>query len=139
MIKTREITPCGDDGDGHRERHATQGLQRLDHRIQTPRFALVLEGLFETRQAFGVFVHCPDILLNDKVLSRGGTDDCAEPAEVGWAPGGPAGIATIVPQHKGVQTKFRGLEVTDGIFPRAAQVADGFVFHRRDIDGGEIP
>ena len=138
IIKTREITQCCDDGDGPRELHATPCLQRLDHRIHTPRFDLVLEFVFETRQAFGVFVHCPDILLKDHLLSRGGTDDFAEPAEGGWAPGGPDGLANIVPQPQGFQTKFRGLEVTDGIFTRAAQVADGFVFHRRDIDGGEI-
>ena len=44
-----------------------------------------------------------------------------------------------MPQHKGFQTHLRGLEVTEGIFPRAAQVADGFIFSTGDIDGGEVP
>jgi hypothetical protein len=41
-------------------------------------------------------------------------------------------------EQEGFEPILGGLEIADGIFTRAAEVADGFVFHRRDIDGGEI-
>ena len=118
--------------------HATQGLERVDHRVEAPGFDLVLEFLFETLEAFGVFVDRSDIFLEDDLLRRGGTDHLAEPSQVGRAPGGPARIADIVAQQEGFETKLGGLEITDGIFTSPAEVADGFVFHRGDIDGGEI-
>ena len=95
--------------------------------------------LCQTRQPFRVFVDRADLCVQDHGLSRGGTDDFAEPAEVGRAPGGPAGIANSVPQPQGVQTTCRGLEVTAGIVTRAAQVADGCICNVGDIDGGEGP
>jgi hypothetical protein len=58
--------------------------------------------------------------------------------QMGWAPGGPAGIADIMAEQKGFETELGGLEIADGIFTSPAEVTDGFVLHRRDIDGGEI-
>jgi hypothetical protein len=43
-----------------------------------------------------------------------------------------------VPEQQGFETALGGLEITDGVFTRPAEVADGFVLHRRDIDGGEV-
>ena len=57
---------------------------------------------------------------------------------MGRPPGGPARRADIVPAHKGVETALGGLESTDGVFTRPAEVTDGCVLHRRDIDGGEV-
>ena len=57
---------------------------------------------------------------------------------MGWTPGGPAGVADVVSEQKGFEPKLGGLQILYGIFTRAAEVADGFVFHRRDRDGGEI-
>jgi hypothetical protein len=42
-------------------------------------------------------------------------------------------------EQQGVEAALGGLEIGDGVFTRPTEVADGFVFHRRDIDGGEIP
>jgi hypothetical protein len=42
-------------------------------------------------------------------------------------------------EQKGLETKLGGLEIGDGVFPSPAEVTDGFVFHRRNLDGGEIP
>ena len=80
-----------------------------------------------------------DVFLEDDLLRRGGTDDLAEPAEVGRAPGGPARIADIVPQEKGFEPELRGLEIADGIFTRPAQVTNGFIFDLGHIDRGEVP
>ena len=57
----------------------------------------------------------------------------------GRAPGGRASRAPSVPEHKGFQTHLRGLEVAERLFPRAAQVAAGFICHCGDRDGGRSP
>ena len=58
-INTGQIAQFGDDGDGHGELHATQGLEGLDHCGQTPSFHLLVEFLFKTLEAFGVFADNP--------------------------------------------------------------------------------
>ena len=58
---------------------------------------MFVEFLFQTLQPFCVFVDRADIFLKDNLLGRGGADNCAEPPEVGRAPGGLARIAHIVP------------------------------------------
>ena len=77
-------------------------------------------------------------LLEDDLLSRGGTDHFGEPPQMGRPPGGTARRADIVPEHKGFETARGGLEITDGVFTSPAEVTDGFVLHSRDIDGGEV-
>jgi hypothetical protein len=85
-----------------------------------------------------VFGDRPDVFLKDHLLRGGGTDDVAEPPEVGRAPGSLARIADVVPQQEGFQPKFRRLEVCDGIFTSPTQITDGFIFHGGDVDGSEI-
>jgi len=51
--------------------------------VHTLRFALFLKFLFETLEAFGVFVHGTDVFLKDDLLSRCGADDFRKPLEVG--------------------------------------------------------
>ena len=69
--------------------HAAQGLQRLDHRGQTPGVDVLLEFLFESLEAFGVFVNRPDVCLQDDVLRGRGTDHFGEPSESGPGPSEP--------------------------------------------------
>jgi hypothetical protein len=80
-----------------------------------------------------------DICLKAHGLGRGGADDGAAPPPGGWAPRGLAGIATLVPQHPGVQPTFRGLEVPEGLCPRAAPVAAGGLVAWGAIAGGQLP
>jgi hypothetical protein len=46
-IKTGQIAQFGDDGDGHGELDAKQGLEGLDHRGQTPGVHVVVEFLLQ--------------------------------------------------------------------------------------------
>ncbi len=98
-----------------------------------------MQCLFETPQAFRVFGDRTDICLKDNLLRGGGTDDLREPAEVGRAPGGPARVADIMPEQEGFEPELGRLEVPQGIFTGAGEVANGFILHPRDIDRGEIP
>ena len=77
-------------------------------------------------------------MLERPLAERVWTDHRREPSEVGRAPICPAHVPGILSQQKGFETELGIFEIADGIFTRAAEVADGFVFHRRDLDGGEI-
>jgi hypothetical protein len=135
--KACQVAPFRDRGAGHGTRHPRQGLKRLDHRGQAPRCDGLWELLFPTRQALPVCGDGPEVCLQDDVLRRGGTDDCAEPPEVGRAPGSPAGRAEIVPPQAGCQPQCRRLEVCDGLFTRPTQSTEGFSFPGGDVDGRE--
>ena len=138
-LNTGQIAPCGDEGDGHGELHATQGLEGLDHWGQTPSVHLLVECLFQTFEAFGVFGDGPHVCLEDHLLRGRRTDDLRQPAEVGGAPSGLARRAKILPQEKRFEAACGGLEIAQGIFARAAQVPDGVVRDLWDIDRGQIP
>jgi hypothetical protein len=75
VLAAGEVAEVGPQGDGHGERHAAQGLKRVDPRAQAPRCDRCLACLFETLEACGVLVEGADTCLKDDVLSRGGTDD----------------------------------------------------------------
>ena len=114
--------------------YATQGLKGLDHRVQTPGFDVLVEFLFETLEAFGVFVHRSDIFLKDDLLRRGGTDHLREPSQVGRAPIGPAHVTDILSEQKGFETELGVFEIADGIFTCPGEIANGFIFDLGDID-----
>ncbi len=139
VIEAGEVAEFGHHGDSHGELHAVPGLVRVDHMAQATRCDPLLEFLFETLEAFGVFVDGTDVFLTDHLLSRGRTDDLREPPERGRATGGPARIAAIVAEPAGVAAKLGRLELAAGIFPGSGAVADRFVFNRGDSDGGESP
>src|SRR5215470_5720468 len=138
VLKPGEVTEFGYSSHCDRGLHPTESLERVDDRGEAPGRHLVGKFLVQTRQPFGVFGDRTDVLLEHDLLCRGGTDDLAEPSEVGWSPGGSARITDIVPQEKGFQPKLRGLQITDGIFTRPAQVSNRFILNRWDIDRGEV-
>src|SRR4029453_1902118 len=128
----------GHDGHGHGELHSAQALQGLDHWLQSPGLDLLSQFLLQALEAFGVLMDRADILLEDNLLSRGGTDHFGEPPQMGRPPGGTARIADIVPEQKGFEPELGGLEITDGVFTSPTEVTDGFAPHPRDIDGSEV-
>jgi hypothetical protein len=94
--------------------------------------------LLQTLKGLRVFVARAPICLEHDVLRRGGTDHLREPAEMGRVPGGPAGVADIVPQQEGVEPACGGLEIAEGIFACPTEIPKGFVFPGGDIDGCEV-
>jgi hypothetical protein len=96
VINAGQVPEFGDEGDNHRPLHATEGLERFHDRVEPPGFDMFVEFLFQPMEPFGVFGHRPHIFLKDDLLRWGGTHDLAEPAQVRWAPGGPAGIPDIM-------------------------------------------
>jgi hypothetical protein len=102
------------------------------------------EFLLKTLKAFRVLVNRSPVFLEDDLLGRGGTDHIREPSALGRPPMGLARIADIVPEQEGLETQVSGFEVTDGLFTRSAQLAEGFIFdlgdvHRREITGAHQP
>jgi hypothetical protein len=89
---------------------------------------MLLEPQFglEALEPFMVFRHRPDILLEDELLGRGGTDDLTEPAEMSGPPSGAPGIADVLAEQEGFEASLGRFEVTES------------VFDRRDIDRRQI-
>ena len=54
------------------------------------------------------------------------------------APRGAAGIAPIVAEPQGLEAELGGLELANGLFTGAGEVAEGFLVRRGAIDGGQI-
>ena len=106
---------------------------------KTPSVYVLVEFLFQTLQAFGVFSDSPDVFLKDDLLRRCGTDHFGEPAQVGRAPISPAHITDILPKQEGFKTQIGRFEIAHGIFACPAQVADGLILDFRDIHHGEVP
>jgi hypothetical protein len=96
VLNAGQVPECGDAGDSHRQLHATEGWERFHDGIEPPGVDVFVECLGQPMEPFGVFGHRPHICLKDDLLRWGGTHDLAEPAQVRWAPGGPAGIPDIM-------------------------------------------
>lgn len=139
VIESGEIAECSDGGDRHGTLYATEGLARVHHRAEPPGGDLLVECLVKTLEPVGGLGDRSDICLEDDWLGWGGTDDLAEPAQVRWAPGGPAGIPDIMSAQKGLEAQLGRLQSVARLFTRTAQVTNGFVFDVGDIDRGEIP
>ena len=90
---------------------------------------MLLECLFETLEAFGVFVDGSDICLKDDWWRRCGADHCREPPQMGRAPSGPAGVADIVSESERFESKLGVLKIAAGIFTCPSEVSYGFIFH----------
>ena len=88
-VQPCQIPHCRHQGHRDCQWHATQGLERLAPRRQTPGFDLLLACLGETLAAFGLLLHHPDVCLQDAVLRRGGPDDLREPPQGGPGPNAP--------------------------------------------------
>ena len=54
MIESGQVAEFSDGGDSHRQLHATEGLERLDHRAEPPGDDLRLEFLRQTLEPCGV-------------------------------------------------------------------------------------
>src|SRR5215831_1703170 len=128
-LEPGEVTEFGYSSYCDRALHPTESLERVDDRGEAPGRHLVRKFLFQTRQPFGMVGDRAEVLLEHDRLCRGGTDDRAEPAQVGWSPGGAASGPDIVPQEKGLEPQFRGLESADGIFPRPGPVPHRFLLN----------
>jgi hypothetical protein len=96
MIKARQVAEFRPGDDRNSARHAPQGLEGLDYRVQAPRLHVILQCLCETLEAFGVFGNGMDICLQDDWLCRCWADHFREPPELGWAPVSPSRVADIV-------------------------------------------
>ena len=138
VVATSAVAECSHDGDGDGELDAAPGLESLDDRVQAPSLDLLAEFGLEAREPCLMCRHGSDVGLEDHLLGRRGTDPLSEPAQRGWPPGGTARIPAILTPQEGLQPGLRGLESPDRILPGAAEVADGLVLDRRDIDRGQI-
>jgi len=86
-----------------------------------------------------VFGARSDLFWQDQVRSGCRTTHRREPPEVGWAPGGLAGVADSVPEHAGLAATRGCLVIAQGICTGAGEVAHGCSVARGDIHEGALP
>jgi hypothetical protein len=115
-----------------------QSLQGLNRRGQASRFDVIVECLFQTLEACGMFGDGTDICLQDDGLRRGRADHCREPSERGRAPIGPAHGADSGSEQERFEAKLGVCEIAAGLCTIPAEVTHGCVFHLGDRDRGEI-
>jgi hypothetical protein len=137
MLDAQQVAACGHHGHRHDALHPTQALQGRDHWLQSPGCDLLLQCLSPSLEACGVLSDGADVFREDALLRRGGTDDFGEPPPMSRAPSGVACRAEIVSEQQGVEPALGGLEIAEGLVTSPAEVAEGFIVHRGDIDGGE--
>jgi hypothetical protein len=133
-----EVAACGHRGDGHGAWHPPQGLQDLDHGVEAPRLPRCVACVRQTLQALRGVVDRAHLCVEHEGGRRGGTAHLREPAEVGRAPGGPAGVAAIAPQPAGVAPACGGLERAAGRFAGPTELPNGGVCPGGASDGGEV-
>ncbi len=139
VVNARQRTQLGDEGDGHGAWHPPQRWQGLDHRRKAPGLRRLVACVCATGPAVSGLVHGPESFWADEWRHRGRTDHRRAPAPGGWPPGGPAGVAAIVPPQTRVETAWGGLESLDGSCAGPAQRADGLVFDLGPRDGRPGP
>jgi hypothetical protein len=139
VLEAREVSALRHDGHSHGAWHAPPGLKGRDYRVQAPGCDLFLSCLHQALEPCGVLMDRAHVFLEDDVLRRGGADPFGAPPERGRALDRATRRADIRAEPNGFETKRGGLEIGAGVFPSPAAVTDGFVFHRRNIDGGRSP
>jgi hypothetical protein len=94
-INAGEVAACRPRGHGDGALPPTPALEGVDHGGKAPPWDLVLACWRQAREPCGGFGDRADVFLEDDRRRGGGTAHRPEPAQVGWAPGGPAGSAEI--------------------------------------------
>lgn len=136
-INAGQVAHVGPQGHGHGPGDAAPGLESRHHRGHVPRGDLNLPCWCETLASCGLRLNGMDLCWKDEWLSRGGADHCCAPPEGGWAPGGSAGGADIVPESARLEAQLGVLASTDGSVARAGAIPAGVICHRGDIDHRE--
>jgi hypothetical protein len=139
VLKAGQVADFCHHGNGHSALDTTESLECLDHRMQTPRFHVLVEFLVETLEACGVLGDGTDVFLQDDVLRRCRADHVREPSEVGRVPSGPAYLTTILSKQEGFAPKLCRLAIAASVGTCPGEIANGFIFDFGDIDCGEIP
>src|SRR6266566_9162225 len=110
--RVRSPSSC-DGGDRHRELHAAECLQGVDHRIEAPWLCLLEQLGLQAMQKLGVFGDGPNVLLEDDLLGRGGQHEASEPADMFGPPVRAADVADVVAQQQRLQPEAASVEIAE--------------------------
>jgi hypothetical protein len=110
------------------------GLERVNYGMEAPGVPWVVEVRLKPSTTFARLRHRLAVCWADHGLGGRGTDTLTAPAQVGWAPGGPAWIAAVVSQEKGLEAMRGRLESPQGICAGTGAIAAGFVLDLGDRD-----
>jgi hypothetical protein len=82
VIDSGEIAKFRAGGDRHCQRHATEGLERVNHRAEPPSGDRLVEFMVKTLEPVDGLAARPDIFLDDEWLGGGGTDDLSQDGDL---------------------------------------------------------
>jgi hypothetical protein len=133
------VPHCCHHGDGHRARHATEGLEGVHHGRQAPRRDLRAACVCQPPEALWGFRDGPALFVQDDRLRRGGTDDFRPPPQVSRAPIGPARRADILAEHEGLETQLGVFASAEPLFARPRAIPERFIVHCGDRHRRAIP
>jgi len=137
-VEASEVADFSEGGGGDGLLDAAQGLDGFDDRVKAPGGEVLGELGFEALEAVDLFADGTEGFLEDDLLGGGGADDFGQVAQMGVVPVGLAGVVEAEAQEERLQALFGGFEVTHGVLASAAEVANGFILDRGDVDGGKI-
>ena len=134
-----QVPACRHRGHRHGAWHAPSRLPRCDHGRETPGASVGSEVVLKTLQARNGLVDRSPRCLEAHVLGGSVTAHLRAPAARGRAPMRLAGRAARVPEEERVEAKCRGLQVTEGLFTRPAEGAEGLIGCLGALHGRESP
>ena len=137
MGNAREVAACRHRGHRHRAWHATQRLQRLDHRGPPPGWDLCVACGVETREVCGVCGQGAASFGPDAWWCWGVTNAFRQPSARSRAPSGPARGAESVSEPASYAANLGVLKSAAGIVTPPPASPAGVSCDRGDLDGGE--
>jgi hypothetical protein len=119
------VPPCGHAGDRAGALDAAAGVERVHDGTKAPGVPLVVACWRQPSKPCAGRRHRPDVGVDDHGLGGRGADERTAPAPVGWAPGGPAGVAEVVAPANRLEARRGRLAIPPGLCAGPASSAEG--------------
>jgi hypothetical protein len=139
VVEAGDVTHLRDGGDGYSELNTAKRLECNDEGEEFPAGDVIMEFVFESLEPLRAFRDGIDVLLESDLLCGDGEGEGSEPSEVSGRPVGTTGVSDAVSEEEGFQSQLGSIEISESIFPGAAEIPDGLVLDLGNIDGGEVP
>src|ERR1700687_5094529 len=138
MFKSRQVTEFREHSDGRDELHTAHRLQPEYGRIEPPVDDRLAQGRLETLACPQRVLDRASMFVKRQLLPLAVKRMLTQPASMGWAPVGVAGIAHPVREQERLQSMPRLSEVISGACPRASQIPERFIFNAWHVHGRQV-
>ncbi len=105
MLEAGQFADLGDQADGERELQTAQGLDGLDHGIESPRRCRFTQGALKPLAAGDGSIDRTPVFFEGDLRPRLREAELGQPAAMGGPPLGGAGIAYVMHQQERLEGK----------------------------------